>query len=68
MTKIQKSSATKIQKSSKSILKKQHIQKIVAICLDAKNPSKPKADSRKEEESSTQSQPDSKSEALNTAG
>lgn len=38
-----------IEKSSKSILKKQHIQKIVAICLDAKNPSKQKADSRKEE-------------------
>ena len=55
-----------IEKSSKSILKKQHIQKIVAICLNAKNPLNPKADSRKEEESSTQFQPDSKREALNT--
>lgn len=57
-----------IEKSSKSILKRQHIQKIVDICLNAKNPSKPKADLRKEVVSSTPSQQDSKSEALNTVG
>jgi transcriptional regulator with XRE-family HTH domain len=57
-----------IETSSKSILKKQHIEKIIALCSDAKKTSKQKADSRKEEESSTQFQPDSKSEALNTVG
>ena len=57
-----------IETTSKSILKKQQIEKIIALCLDAKNPSKPKVDSRKEGGSSTMSQPDSKSEALNTAG
>ena len=57
-----------IETSSKSILKKQHIEKIVALCSDAKLHSKLKADSRKEEVNSTPFQPDSKSEALNTVG
>lgn len=56
-----------VETTSKSILKKHHISEIVKLCLDAKPHSKPKADSRKAEESSIQSQPDSKSEVLNTA-
>lgn len=57
-----------IETSSKSILKKQHIEKIVALCSDAKLHSKLKADSRKEEGNSIPFQPDSKNEALNTVG
>jgi len=57
-----------IETSSRSILAKKQIDAIIQLCLDAKKLSKPKADSRKEEESSIQFQPDSKSEALNTAG
>jgi ribosome-binding protein aMBF1 (putative translation factor) len=57
-----------IETSAKSVLKKEQIGKIIELCSDAKLHSKLKADSRKEEESSTQFQPDSKSEALNTVG
>jgi len=57
-----------IEKSSKSILKRQHIQKIVDICLNAKNPSKPKADLRKEEESLSHLVKELKTETSNTAG
>lgn len=56
-----------IETSAKSVLKKEQIGKIIELCSDAKLHLRQKADSRKEEASSTQSQPDSKSEALNTA-
>ena len=56
-----------IETSSKSILKKQHIEKIVALCSDAKLHSKLKADSRKEEESSVHLASDPESVVSNTA-
>lgn len=57
-----------IETSAKSVLKKEQIGKIIELCSDAKLHLRQKADSRKEEGSSVQFQPDSKSEALNTAG
>lgn len=57
-----------IETSSKSILKKSHIEKILLLCSEEKLKSNQKPDSKKGVGNLTPFQPDSKSEALNTAG
>lgn len=57
-----------IETSSKSVLKKEQISRIIELCSDAKLHLRPKADSRKEEESSSHLVKELKTETSNTAG
>lgn len=56
-----------IETSAKSVLKKEQIGKIIVLCSDAKLHLKPKADSKKEEESSVHLASDPESVVSNTA-